>query len=173
MLKKNEWIKLIEAKREEILEVAEQAFRDACDDGRFHNVEIGEDGKVYAWDTMDGSAQTMSSHNGESRLLMTFDENPLDTYEENNDQIAERLTKKGYDGEKLLEDWSDFEEEYNLSFIDYLEDECGEEIREAAREVRNDLEAEYIEWYKDEYENQEPYDKLERYLDELEDEYEF
>ena len=69
-----DWIKLIEEKENEIMEVSKEAYQDALLNPQLYfTVELDEDGKVYSWyQSSSGNEQTASSFYGESIELMSF-----------------------------------------------------------------------------------------------------
>ena len=115
----NEFLKLAESKRNELIEALEQAFCESIDNRNLkYNVELYEDGEIQVWDDIAGRNSFKSSNmDGSSICVGSFCN----------------------------------------QFMDIENDEESGETEE-----------EWIEWYKDEYKNEEAENKLDYFIEQLE-----
>ena len=73
-MKKNELLEMIESKREELIEVLENAFCESIDHRQLKiNVELYDDGDIKIWeDIAGGNSFTSSSFEGTSVCVASF-----------------------------------------------------------------------------------------------------
>lgn len=150
-LSNKEWIELIEAKREEIQEAGEKAYREAMENKHLKLiVELYQNGEVDVWHTTTGgNNQTMSSYNGESIQVMSFCFQYSDV-EVTDDNIIEKLVDKGLDAEQFILKAEEEDETLYTHVYNY------------DAEIIQEIEKENLEWEINEYASQETDTKIDQ-----------
>lgn len=94
---KADWLKLIEEKETEIIELGKQAYREAINNKHLRFiVEMNENGEIYSWyDVAGGNSYHMSVHEGTAIELFQFCFQCSDL-EITEDDIINKLNEKGY-----------------------------------------------------------------------------
>lgn len=134
------WTEILKKNKERILETLEEAFRDAVDNRHMEFiVEIDKDGEIRQWGTNAGSmSMSMSVFNEESFEIGRFCFQYMDI-DITEDDVKNHLTKDEFQTIELLA-----KEEF-MGVVGYLYS------TNEYRELVEELESEWLDWYKDEY----------------------
>lgn len=134
------WTAILEVNKEKILETLEEAFRDAVDNRHMEFVvEIDKDGEIRQWGTNAGSmSMSMSVFHGESLEIGRFCFQYMDI-DITEDDVKNHLTEDEFQTIELLA-----KEEF-MGVIGYLYS------TNEYRELVEELESEWLDWYKDGY----------------------
>lgn len=134
------WIAILEENKERVLETLEEAFRDAIDNRHMKFVvEIDKDGEIRQWGTNAGSmSMSMSVFHGEACEVGRFCFQYLDI-DITEDDVKSHLSE----GEFRKLELSAKEEFMGVVGYLYSTNEY--------RELVEELESEWLDWYKDEY----------------------
>lgn len=145
------WSEILEQNREKVIEAMERSFRDAVDCRHMqHITEIYPDGTVRTWACAAGSHSfSFDSWTGESLVVGTFCFQNLDI------EVTEEDFRRHMTEEEQTEAEIQAEEE-NRTFEEYIYSSGNYE------DLIEEVETEWLEWYKDEY----AYSEAERVLDE-------
>ena len=145
------WSEIIDKNKEQLITELENAFKEAVDCRYMqHVVEIYQDGKIRTWTCVAGSHSfSFDSWTGESLVVGTFCFQNLDT------EVTEEDFRRHMTEEEQTEAEIQAEEE-NRTFEGYIYSSGNYE------DLIEEVETEWLEWYKDEY----AYSEAERVLDE-------
>lgn len=134
------WTAILEENKQKILEALEEAFKDAIDNRHMEFiVEIDKDGEICQWGTNAGSmSMSMSVFHGEAYEVGRFEFQYMDI-DITEDDVKNHLSEDEFKKIKLLA------EEESMGVVSYI---CSDS---QYRELVEELEIEWLEWYKDEY----------------------
>lgn len=154
------WSEILEQNRENIIKELEKSFRDAVDCRYMqHIIEIYQDGTIRSWSCVAGSHSFSSDSWNEKSIEVgrfCFQNMDIETTEED---FRRHMT------EEMQENVEWHAEEEGLSFLNYIYNS------EKYRELIQEAEQEWIDWYKDEYAYSSALDTLDNKIY-LESEYE-
>lgn len=122
MLSNKDWLKLIDEKEKEIIEIGISAYREARENPHLRFiVEMHEDGEVYHWyDIAGGNSFHSSVFNGTAIELFEFCFQYCD-FEISDDQIREAMITKGY--EDIIKEVEEYAADYGTSMEVAIRDE--------------------------------------------------
>lgn len=145
------WSEIIDKNKEQLITELENAFKEAVDCRYMqHVVEIYQNGTIRTWACAAGSHSfSFDSWTGESLVVGTFCFQNLDT------EVTEEDFRRHMTEEEQTEAEIQAEEE-NRTFEGYIYSSGNYE------DLIEEVETEWLEWYKDEY----AYSEAERVLDE-------
>lgn len=134
------WSEVLEDQRERLIKVLENIFNEAIDYRTMQYIaEIYKDGTIIKWSCVARSNTfSSSSYNGDSLEVARYDFSDLD--------IA--VTEEDFRRHMTEEERQDIEyraKEDNLSFLNYIYSSG------KYRKLIEEVEQEWIDWYKDEY----------------------
>lgn len=134
------WTAILEENKEKILEALEEAFKDAIDNRHMEFiVEIDKDGEICQWGTNAGSmSMSMSVFHGEAYEVGRFEFQYLDI-DITEDDVENHMSKDEFHALELSA------KEAFMGVVGYLYS------TNEYRELVDELESEWLEWYKDEY----------------------
>lgn len=134
------WSNIIEQNREKLIEALESAYKEAVDCRHMqYVVEIYKDGTIRTWACAAGSSSfSADSWNGESIVVATYCFQYMDI-EVTEDDFRHHMTEE----ERQEVEWR--AEDEDLSFLNYIYGSGN------YTELINEVEQEWLDWYKDEY----------------------
>ena len=134
------WSEVIENNKEKLIETLEKSFKEAVDCRYMqHITEIYQDGKIRTWACAAGSHSfSFDSWTGESLVVGTFCFQNLDI------EVTEEDFRRHMTEEEQTEAEIQAEEE-NRTFEEYIYSSGNYE------DLIEEVETEWLEWYKDEY----------------------
>ena len=135
------WSEIMDQNEDKLIEAMDQAFRDAVDCRHMrYTVEIYQDGTIRTWSCAAGSHSfSFDSWTGESLVVGTFCFQNLDI-EVTEEDFRQHMTEEE---QKKVE--MSIEEEGYSSFESYIYNSG------SYRDLIEETETEWREWYKDEY----------------------
>ena len=135
------WSEVIENNKEKLIETLEKSFKEAVDCRYMqHITEIYQNGKIRTWACVAGSNSfSFDSWAGESLVVGTFCFQNLDI------EVTEEDFRRHMTEEEQTEAETTIEEEGYSSFESYIYNSGRYE------DLIEEVEAEWINWYKDEY----------------------
>lgn len=135
------WSEIIENNKEKLIETLEKSFKEAVDCRYMqHVVEIYQDGKIRTWTCVAGSNSfSFDSWTGESLVVGTFCFQNLDI------EVTEEDFRRHMTEEEQLEAETVIEEEGYSTFESYIYSSGNYE------DLIEEVETEWLNWYKDEY----------------------
>lgn len=144
------WSEVIENNKEKLIETLEKSFKEAVDCRYMqHITEIYQDGKIRTWACVAGSNSfSFDSWTGESLVVGTFCFQNLDI-EVTEEDFRRHMTEKEQTEAEIQA------EEENRTFEGYIYSSGNYE------DLIEEVETEWLDWYKDEY----AYSEAERVLD--------
>ena len=144
------WSEIIDKNKEQLVEALETAFKEAVDCRYMqHVVEIYQNGKIRTWACAAGSHSfSFDSWTGESLVVGTFCFQNLDI------EVTEEDFRRHMTEEEQTEVEKEIEEEGYSSFESYIYNSGNYE------DLIEEVETEWVNWYKDEY----AYSEAERIL---------